>query len=56
MNAIPLLKLSPQILTAHHGSRYGQDDNDRHDTLANGILAHSDRGPAAQCVADQLSR
>jgi hypothetical protein len=36
------------------GSRYGQDDNDWYDTLANGILAHSDRGPTAQCVADQV--
>ena len=54
--ASPLVKRSPRILTAHHGSRYGQDDNDRYDTLANGILAHSDRGPAAQCVADQVEQ
>jgi hypothetical protein len=33
-----------------------EDNNDRYDTLANGILAHSDRGPAAQCVADQVEQ
>jgi hypothetical protein len=35
-------------------SRYAHDDNGRYDTLANGIFAHSDRGPAAQLVADQV--